>query len=70
MGTDDRVELQRVRPFDPFDSVIVFDGVRLSDGGPVSLAVDHRPARQIREALADGGTITVRPQPWQIIGGT
>jgi len=36
-------------------------------GNTVTLAVDHRPARHIGEALAYGELIEIEPEPWQVL---
>jgi hypothetical protein len=35
----------------------------------VLVAVDHGPARRLLDDLLSDGPITVRIEPWQIIGG-
>lgn len=47
-------------------TVVYFDG-RDDDGCPVSVVVDHRMARAIREALV-GGPVDVTVEPWQVHG--
>ena len=43
-----------VHPFDVFDTIIVFTGEDPETGETFLFAADHRPAREIRAALAHG----------------
>lgn len=47
-------------------SVVTFRA-RDEAGAPVLVAVDHRMARAITEALEDG-PVDVRCEPWQLVG--
>lgn len=47
-------------------TVVMFTG-RDDDGCPVSVVVEHRMARAIREALLSG-PVTVTVEPWQVSG--
>lgn len=56
-----------VRPFGMFDTVILFESID-DDGNHHTVAVDHRPARDIRLALARGEEPEVEPESWQVLG--
>lgn len=63
------VVLDAVQPFGLFDTVLVFAGH--TDSEDLLFAVDHRPARQLREYLAEqdelGGEASVEIEPWQVL---
>lgn len=65
-----RYQITSVLPFGMFDTVVQFRAQRLSGrfGRTVLIAVDHRPARDIREALASGIRPIVEPESWQVFG--
>ena len=75
--TGELVTITGVRPFGLFDSIIVFDGLD-ENGLAVTLAVDHRLARAVREALYQAlefpdqddliSGVEVMVEPWQVIG--
>lgn len=48
------------------DTVVTFRA-RDEAGAPVLVAVEHRMARAITEALEDG-PVDVRCEPWQLVG--
>lgn len=48
-------------------TVGTFQGTRSSDGAEVLIGVDHRPAGDIREAIAAGEIVTVEVEDWQIL---
>ncbi len=45
-----KVQVTGVRPSGMFDTVITFTGIDVDTGNNVVFAVDHRPARDLREA--------------------
>lgn len=55
-----------VLPFEMFDTVIVFVGYDVN-GLDVRIAVDHRPARELRRAILLGSTPEVEVEDWQVI---
>lgn len=57
-----------VRPFGSFDSIIRFDAVVEDTGHAVLIAVDHRPAADLLEALGEQGEVDVEVEAWQILG--
>ena len=76
-----RYQITSVLHFGMFDTIIQFRAQALSrKAGPngrrgqygfgktVLIAVDHRPARHIREALASGIRPIVEPESWQVFG--
>ena len=64
-----RYQITSVLPFGLFDSIILFRAQRLSGrfGRTIVIAVDHRPARAIREALWQGIRPIVEPESWQVL---
>jgi len=48
-------------------TIVVFDA-ETEDGRPVGLAVDHRPARDLAQALDLNGPLQVEAEGWQVIG--
>lgn len=50
-----------------FDTVVRFHGLD-EEGGEVTFGVDHRPARDLAEAVARGEDPIVDLEPWQILG--
>lgn len=71
------IRITGVRPFGLFDTIIVFEAEVLESaetlnatGRKVTIGVDHRPAREIREALAAGEDVVTTVEPWQIVGGS
>jgi hypothetical protein len=63
-----RYQITSVLPFGMFDTIIQFRAQPLTGrfGHTVLIAVDHRPARAIREALASGIRPIVEPESWQV----
>jgi len=51
-------------------SVVVFIGTMIETGTPVLVAVDHRPAQDIAEALSWGDAPIVLAPSWAILGGS
>ena len=51
---------------DTTEGTVVTFHARDDDGTPVLVAVDHRMARAIAEALEDG-PVDVRVEPWQLL---
>jgi len=49
-----------------YSSIGVLTGID-EEGNTVTLAVNHRPARSIGEALAYGELVEVEPEPWQVL---
>ena len=70
MRRDPRYQITSVCPFGMFDTIIRFRAQRLGGrfGKAVVIAVDHRPARDLREALAYGIRPIVMPESWQVLG--
>jgi hypothetical protein len=66
-------EVFAVMPFGMFDTIIRFQAHPLrEDGTPnteltTTIAADHRPARDIREALMEGERPIVRAQSWAVL---
>ena len=65
-----RYQITSVCRFGLFDTIIRFRAQRLGGrfGRTVEIAVDHRPARALREALAQGIRPIVEPESWQVLG--
>lgn len=65
----DPYTITSVQPFGLFDTIILFRAVGRDTSGrfkSVVIAVDHRPARAIREALAHGERPLVHAEEWQV----
>lgn len=66
-----RYQITSVKPFGMFDTIILFRAQALGQPGfgkAVLIAVDHRPAQNLRAALQHGIRPVVEPQPWQVMG--
>lgn len=62
------VEVLGVRSAEAFATVHVFDGIDVDTGDQIVFAVDHRPARDLREALSDPEVeVYAELEGWQIL---
>lgn len=48
------VEVDKVLPFGMFSTIIVFEGIDEETGERIRFGMDHRPAREVRQAVAEG----------------
>ncbi len=61
------VEVTVVHQFGLYDTLITFTGTDVDSGDLVRFGVDHRPARDIREALRQGELPMVEVEEWAIL---
>ena len=65
-----KVRLYTEQPPDDQGTVVLFGGEVIGgqwDGLDVRVAVDHRPAQTIAEALQQHVVVVVEPEPWQVL---
>ena len=62
------VEVDKVLPFGMFDTIIVFEGTDEETGDRIRFGADHRPAREIREALDQGMSPRCDVPDYMVVG--
>lgn len=65
---DDESRYRIVAPHIDEGSVVVFRSIRVSDGAHCLIAVDHRMAQDIVEALLSEVEVIAYAEPWQVTG--
>lgn len=65
-----RIKLNPTKPAQDEGTIVVFPGQIMGgalDGLDVRVVSDHRPARSIAEALAQGVEVEVEAEAWQVL---
>ena len=59
------MRLRITEPIADLGTIITFRGLD-AEGDPWVVCADHRPAHDILDALAEGETVEVDPEEWQV----